>query len=106
MAKNLEDQIDFAGGGIVLLHDIRFSTAAALDKLLTWLDHHRYDPSRPEAVGYDVVDFAEFTRATAASPQPYANRAALEEARAATWRSKHGQERFPVAACDEDVLSM
>ena len=70
MARNLEEQIDFAGGGVVLLHDIRFTTAAALDKLLTWLDQRRYDPARPSVVGYDVVDFAEFTRATAASPQP------------------------------------
>jgi peptidoglycan-N-acetylglucosamine deacetylase len=99
MAKNLEEQIDFAGGGIVLLHDIRFTTADALEKLLTWLEHRRYDPSHPEAVGYDVVDFAEYTQATAASPQPFANRAALEEARAAAWRKQHPESRAaPVAA--------
>lgn len=95
MAKNLEDQIDFAGGGIVLLHDIRFSTAATVDKLLTWIDRHRYDPAKPDVVGYDVVDFAEFTRATAASPQPFPNRAALEDARAATWRKSHPESRLP-----------
>jgi peptidoglycan/xylan/chitin deacetylase (PgdA/CDA1 family) len=109
MARNLEEQLDFQGGGIVLLHDIRFSTAETLEKLLTWLDHHRYDPARPGAVGYEVVDFAEFTRATAASPQPYESRAALEEARAADWRLHHAESRPPrpvAAACDEAPLSI
>jgi peptidoglycan/xylan/chitin deacetylase (PgdA/CDA1 family) len=107
MAKNLEEQIDFAGGGIVLLHDIRFTTAEAVDKLLTWLDRHRYDPAHPASVGYDVVDFAEFTRATAASPQPFENRAALEEARGRTWRQQHPRAGMPpVAACDEAPLEM
>ena len=106
MAKNLEEQIDFNGGGVVLLHDIRFTTAEALDRLLTWIDHHRYDPNRPEVVGYDVVDFAEFTRATAAAPQPYPNRAALETARATEWRSHHPESRPPVAACEEAPLAM
>jgi peptidoglycan/xylan/chitin deacetylase (PgdA/CDA1 family) len=110
MARNLEEQIEFAGGGVVLLHDIRFTTAAALDKLLTWLDQRRYDPARPSVVGYDVVDFAEFTRATAASPQPFANRAALEEARASAWRKQHPEARLravtAVAAVDEAPLTM
>lgn len=86
MAESLETQIEFSGGGIVLLHDIRFSTAEALDKVLTWLDRRRYDPTRPGVIGYDVVDFADFARQTAAAPQPYPDRHALEEARAAAWR--------------------
>ena len=110
MAKNLEEQVDFAGGGVVLLHDIRFSTAVVLDKLLTWLEQHRYDPANPSVIGYDVVDFAEFTRATAASPQPFLNRAALEEARAATWRKLHPEGHLravtAVAASDEAPLAM
>jgi peptidoglycan/xylan/chitin deacetylase (PgdA/CDA1 family) len=106
MAKNLEEQIDFSGGGVVLLHDIRFSTADALDKLLVWVEHHHWDPSHPEVVGYEVVDFAEFTRATAAAPQPYPNRAALENARAAAWRARHPEARPPVAASDEVPLEM
>jgi len=110
MAKNLEEQIDFAGGGIVLLHDIRFSTAVALDKLLTWLDQHRYDPLHPATVGYEVVDFAEFTRRTAASPQPFPNRAALEESRAAAWRKQHPESRLPAVTAalvsDEPALAM
>ncbi len=107
MAKSLEDQLDFSGGGIVLLHDIRYTTAETVDRLLTWLDHHRYDPAHPATVGYDVVDFAEFTRRTAAAPQPFASRAALEEARAAAWRAHHPEARLPpVAACDEAPLAM
>jgi peptidoglycan/xylan/chitin deacetylase (PgdA/CDA1 family) len=107
MAKNLEEQIDFSGGGIVLLHDIRFTTAEALDKLLTWVDHHRYDPKRPDVVGYDVVDFAEFTQATAASPQPFASRAALEDARAAAWRKHHPESRVPaVSVTESEPLTM
>jgi peptidoglycan/xylan/chitin deacetylase (PgdA/CDA1 family) len=89
MADSLETQIEFSGGGIVLLHDIRFTTAEALDKTLTWLDRHRYDPQRPSLVGYDVVDFVDFMRATASQPQPYGDRRALEEARAAAWRKAH-----------------
>jgi peptidoglycan-N-acetylglucosamine deacetylase len=95
MAESLESQIDFSGGGIVLLHDIRFTTAEALDKVLTWLDKHRYDPARPAAVGYEVVDFVEFMRETRASPQPYTSRAALEEARAGAWRKKHAHAALP-----------
>ena len=107
MAKNLEEQIDFSGGGIVLLHDIRFTTAEALDKLLTWIERHHYDPAHPDVVGYDVVDFAEFTRATAASPQPFTSRADLEDARAAAWRKHHPTTKLPpVAACDEAPLAM
>jgi peptidoglycan/xylan/chitin deacetylase (PgdA/CDA1 family) len=106
MAESLESQIDFSGGGIVLLHDIRFSTADALDKVLTWLDKHRYDPSRPSAVGYDVVDFVEFMRETAASPQPYPNRSALEEARAAAWRKAHARAALPTLPSPEGLETM
>jgi peptidoglycan-N-acetylglucosamine deacetylase len=98
MADSLETQIDFAGGGIVLLHDIRFTTADALDKVLTWLDKRRYDPAKPAAVGYDVVDFADFMRATAESPQPFPNRRALEDARASAWRKAHARAAAPRTA--------
>jgi len=91
MADSLETQIEFSGGGIVLLHDIRFTTADALDKTLTWLDKRRYDPQRPTAVGYEVVDFVDFMRATASAPQPYPDRRTLEDARAAAWRKAHAR---------------
>ena len=49
--------------------------------ILAWLDSHKYDPAHPETVGYRIVDISEYLQATAARPQPYPNRAALEEAR-------------------------
>jgi peptidoglycan/xylan/chitin deacetylase (PgdA/CDA1 family) len=95
MAESLETQIEFSGGGIVLLHDIRFTTADALDRVLTWLDHRRYDPTKPGVVGYDVVDFVDFMRQTARAPQPYPDRQALEEARAAAWRKANARVEIP-----------
>jgi peptidoglycan/xylan/chitin deacetylase (PgdA/CDA1 family) len=95
IAESLETQIEFSGGGIVLLHDIRFSTAVALDKTLAWLDQRRYDPMRPTAIGYEVVDFADFMRATANGPQPYMSRRELEEARASVWRKAHARATTP-----------
>jgi peptidoglycan-N-acetylglucosamine deacetylase len=106
MADSLETQIDFAGGGIVLLHDIRFTTADALDKVLTWLDKHRYDPDKPNVVGYDVVDFTDFTRATASAPQPFASRKALEDARAAAWRKAHARAAAPRASHGEEAETL
>jgi peptidoglycan/xylan/chitin deacetylase (PgdA/CDA1 family) len=106
MADSLETQIDFAGGGIVLLHDIRFTTADALDKVLTWLDKHHYDPAKPGVVGYDVVDFTDFMRATAGTPQPYASRKALEDARAAAWRKAHARAAAPRAAHGEEAETL
>jgi peptidoglycan-N-acetylglucosamine deacetylase len=95
MAESLESQIEFSGGGVVLLHDIRFTTAEALEKTLTWLDRRRYDPSRPGALGYEVVDFTDFMRATASGPQPYESRRELEEARAGAWRKAHARAMAP-----------
>jgi peptidoglycan/xylan/chitin deacetylase (PgdA/CDA1 family) len=101
MAASLREQIDFAGGGIVLLHDIRFTTAEALDKLLTVLDQHRYDERRPSRPGYAIVDLPQFLRETAASPQPYPSREALENARAAQWRKVHPSVSLPHATGNE-----
>jgi peptidoglycan-N-acetylglucosamine deacetylase len=104
MADSLETQIEFAGGGIVLLHDIRFTTADALEKVLTWLDKRHYDPNKPGVLGYEVVDFAEFMRRTASAPQPYATRRALEEARAAAWRKAHARIAAPRTRSVEENL--
>jgi peptidoglycan/xylan/chitin deacetylase (PgdA/CDA1 family) len=79
--QNLQRQLLFNGGGIILLHDVRPSSADALAQLLAWLHKHRYDPSHPDQIGYRLVDLATYFRAIAAHPQPYADRAALEEAR-------------------------
>lgn len=97
MAESLESQIEFSGGGIVLLHDIRFTTADTLDRVLTWLDHRRYDPMRPAVIGYEVVDFVDFMRRTGGNPQPYRSRHALEEARAAAWRKANPRTELGVS---------
>lgn len=89
MAASLERQITNSGGGIVLLHDVRPSTVRTLPKLLAWLHAHRYDPARPYRVGYDIVDLPEYLRATAAHPQPYSDRAEVEEARKKVFRAAH-----------------
>ena len=81
IAASIEQQIEMSGGGVVLLHDIRWSTVKALPKLLDWLHARRFDPARPERVGFEVVDLVQYLRETAARPQPYADRAALEHAR-------------------------
>jgi peptidoglycan/xylan/chitin deacetylase (PgdA/CDA1 family) len=104
MVDSLTDQIEYGGGGIVLLHDIRFTSADALDKVLVWLYAHRYDPNRPERVGYEVVDLPEYLRATAASPQPYASRNDLERARAASWRKLHPNAGVPAALISDEPL--
>jgi peptidoglycan-N-acetylglucosamine deacetylase len=97
IADSIREQIEYAGGGIVLLHDIRWGSAEALEKLLSWLHRHKYDPERPNVVGYEVVDIVQYLRATAASPQPYEDRRHLEEARSAEWRRLHPQ-LSPVSA--------
>jgi peptidoglycan/xylan/chitin deacetylase (PgdA/CDA1 family) len=88
MTENLRSQIEYAGGGIVLLHDIRPTTIPVLEALLNWLDAHRYDPKEPGKVGYEVVDLARYLQETGRSPQPFADRPALEHARAVEARAE------------------
>ena len=89
IAESIENHLEYAGGGIVLLHDIRRSTAPTVAKLLAWLHSRRFDPARPERIGFQVVDLPTYLQATAAHPQPYADRTALEEARGVAWRRAH-----------------
>jgi peptidoglycan/xylan/chitin deacetylase (PgdA/CDA1 family) len=91
MTDSLRAQIEYAGGGIVLLHDIRLTTIPVLSGLLDWLDAHRFDPAHPEALGYDVVDLARYMQETGRSPQPYPDRPALEHARAVQARDAQQQ---------------
>lgn len=102
MAGSLEEQLDFAGGGVVLLHDVRRSTVGTLARLLEWLKARRYDPARPSRPGFVLVDWVTYTRETAAHPQTYSDRAALESARAADWRKLHPQRRAPADVLDEN----
>jgi peptidoglycan/xylan/chitin deacetylase (PgdA/CDA1 family) len=89
IAESIENHLEYAGGGIVLLHDIRRSTAPTVAKLLAWLRSRRFDPARPERIGFQVVDLPTYLQATAAHPQPYGDRTALEEARGVEWRHAH-----------------
>ncbi len=93
MTDSLRGQLEYAGGGIVLLHDIRLTTIPVLSGLLDWLDAHRYDPHHPETVGYEVVDLARYLQETGRSPQPYEDRNALEHARALDARAEQRRAR-------------
>ena len=77
----LEHQLEYKSGGVVLLHDMHWPSVKAFNRLLRWLDADRWDPAHPEKPGWDIVDLAEYLRATAAAPQPYASREELERAR-------------------------
>jgi peptidoglycan/xylan/chitin deacetylase (PgdA/CDA1 family) len=81
--RELISQIDYKEGGVVLLHDIRWSSIAVLRELLVWLHQHRWDPKHPARYGYEIVDLPTYLREVAASPLPYASRDELERAREA-----------------------
>lgn len=68
MLRDLTKQLAYNEGGIVLLHDFRWSSVALLKRLLTYLEARRYDPDRPDREGYVVVDLPEYLRAVQASP--------------------------------------
>ncbi|MFO0668307.1 MAG: polysaccharide deacetylase family protein [Polyangiaceae bacterium] len=88
LADSITQQIDYAGGGTILLHDVRWVTARALPKILDWLKKRAWDPTRPERVGYEIVDLPTYLRETGARPQPFADRAELERARSETHVAK------------------
>jgi peptidoglycan/xylan/chitin deacetylase (PgdA/CDA1 family) len=83
IVEELKRQLEYKGGGIVLLHDMHWPSVKAFNRLLRWMDSRRWDAAHPEKAGWDIVDLAEYLRATAASPQPYATREDLERARRA-----------------------
>ncbi len=95
MFESLRVQLDHAGGGIVLLHDIRKPSVQVLAKLLEWLDQHKYDASKPDEPGYEIVDLVTYMKATAAAPQPYADRAGLEKARSEAWVKVKPKHKAP-----------
>jgi len=76
---HLVEQLDYAGGGLVLLHDVKWATVHVLARLLDWLD----------AKKYSVVDLPTYFHETRLHPQPYASRKELEDARGAAWRASH-----------------
>lgn len=81
IAQSLEQQLLYRQGGIVLLHDVHWPSVKALNRLLKWLDATKWDPSRPDRLGWDIVDLGEYLRQTSAHPQPYATREELDRAR-------------------------
>jgi peptidoglycan/xylan/chitin deacetylase (PgdA/CDA1 family) len=83
IAQLLEGQLMYKQGGIVLLHDMHWPSVKAFNRLLRWLESDRWNPEHPDRAGWDIVDLAEYMRATAAAPQPYATREELEKARRA-----------------------
>jgi peptidoglycan/xylan/chitin deacetylase (PgdA/CDA1 family) len=101
VAHEIRLRMEFAHGGVVLLHDCKESSVAALDRLLRWLDENRWDPEHPERRGFEIVDLPTYTRLTAASPQPFATRDALLDARAREWKSTHPQIAPPPPLTNE-----
>ena len=79
MFSQLVGQLDYAGGGLVLLHDVKWPTVHVLARLLDWLD----------AKKFSIVDLPAYFRATRERPQPFATRKDLEAARAVAWRKAH-----------------
>ncbi len=85
LAHRLEQQLLFAGQGVILLHDLRGSSARALSILLDWLDRHPRDAERHR--GFSVVDLPTYYAHAAQDPFPEANRLALLRLRERLHRS-------------------
>ena len=81
MFRELVGQVEYKEGGIVLMHDIRWTSISALKELLGWLHDHRWDAKHPARIGYEIVDLPTYLREVAAAPLPYASRDELEKAR-------------------------
>ena len=79
IAHRLEQQLLFAGQGVVLLHDLRAPSVRALSLLLDWLELHPRDAERK--TGFVVVDLPTYFRDAAAHPYPWSNRVQLLRAR-------------------------
>jgi peptidoglycan/xylan/chitin deacetylase (PgdA/CDA1 family) len=87
---DLQQQLEYQQGGIVLLHDMHWPSVKAFNRLVRSLESNRWDPSHPDHLGWDIVDLPTYLKATAATPQPYASREDLEAARKAT-AARHGR---------------
>ncbi|OJY22005.1 MAG: hypothetical protein BGO98_34845 [Myxococcales bacterium 68-20] len=68
MFSDLVRQLVYNEGGVVLLHDIRWTSVKILKKLLAYLDARRYDPAHPNREGYAIVDLPTYLREVEASP--------------------------------------
>ncbi len=68
MYTELVHQLAVKEGGVVLLHDIRWSSIHILERLLYYLDAKKWDPARPNRDGYVVVDLPTYLREIEANP--------------------------------------
>ncbi len=80
LAQRICGQLQFAGQGVVLLHDLRPSSVQALGIVLQWLDRHPRDPAL--GTGFRIVDLPTFLAHAAARPHAE-GRAELYQARLA-----------------------
>lgn len=87
--EDIRRQLEYAEGGIVLLHDIKMQTVRVTARLLDYLKKRRFDPQRPAHVGFEIVDLATYLTETQSRPQPFKNRTELAQARLAAWRKLH-----------------
>ena len=71
IVDSLKQQLEYKSGGIVLLHDMHWPSVKAFNRLLRWLEADRWDASRPERPGWDIVGLDEYLRATAAAPHAF-----------------------------------
>src|SRR6202042_1777198 len=81
IVRETTEQLEYKGGGIVLLHDMHWPSVKAFNRLVRAMEVQRWDPGHPERPGWDIVDLPTYLRATEASPQPFASRDELERAR-------------------------
>lgn len=68
MYTELVHQLAVKDGGVVLLHDIRWTSVHILERLLDYLDAKKWDPQRPNREGYVVVDLPTYLREIEANP--------------------------------------
>jgi peptidoglycan/xylan/chitin deacetylase (PgdA/CDA1 family) len=87
LARRLCGQLQFAGQGIVLLHDLRPSSVQALGIVLQWLERHRRDPAL--GTGFSIVDLPTFLAHAALRPHRE-GREALYQARLARMHAALG----------------
>ncbi len=98
MLADAERRLANARGGVVLLHDWRPSTITLLARLLARLRDERYDPARPDRVGYEMVDLPTYMQWTSRFPQPYKNREDLRAGRSVAVNSAKVPLLTPIAA--------
>ncbi|MDF2697543.1 MAG: polysaccharide deacetylase [Labilithrix sp.] len=101
MFRELVRQLAYNEGGVVLLHDIRWSSVKILKKLLAYLDARRYDPERPTREGYQIVDLPTYLREVEASPPQQGARDPHGAAKRSAAKKPHTKQAPRVARPNE-----